>query len=53
MGNWISSLFGYHQGNSNTTTTTTTDHRQITSYDRAILDLKNQRDKLKQYSKKV
>jgi charged multivesicular body protein 6 len=47
MGNWLSSLFSSPNNSKNNK-----DH-QITAYDRAILDLKIQRDKLKQFSKKV
>jgi charged multivesicular body protein 6 len=47
MGNWISSLFNPSNNYK------TSDGRQITAHDRAILDLKIQRDKLKQFSKKL
>jgi len=44
MGGLVSVLFGSNGGNA---------ANQVTEYDRAVLDLKHQRDQLEQYIKKV
>ncbi len=43
MGNIFAKLFGHEGAKKNT----------VTEHDKAVLDLKNQRDRLKQYQKKV
>jgi charged multivesicular body protein 6 len=44
MGNLFSRLFGHHNDTSS---------KKVTEHDKAVLDLKNQRDRLKQYQKKI